>query len=120
VDILKILNEAHFETPESFLEQLSPIVPRLYSIASCLQAHPGEATFASRSSVSRVTGAKKRAGLRFFFADHAELFAEEYSGLRAGIAELSACRRINPQTSSWWARGHRHRALPRIPEASGC
>src|SRR5207247_8936111 len=43
VDILKDFDEARFEAPESFLEQLSPIVPRLYSIATCLQAHPREA-----------------------------------------------------------------------------
>ena len=42
VDILREFDEAKFETPESFLAQLSPIPPRLYSIASSLAAHPGE------------------------------------------------------------------------------
>src|SRR5882724_3801332 len=42
VDILKEFDEARFETPQGFIEHLSPVVPRLYSIASSLQAHPGE------------------------------------------------------------------------------
>src|SRR5438270_8072 len=42
VDILREFDEAQFESPEAFLSHLSPIVPRLYSIASCLQAHPEE------------------------------------------------------------------------------
>src|SRR6516164_1180488 len=43
VDILKEFDEAQFESPDAFLAQLSAVTPRLYSIASCLAAHPGEA-----------------------------------------------------------------------------
>src|ERR1017187_4470239 len=43
VDILKEFDEARFQSPAAFLSQLSPVVPRLYSIASSLQAHPNEA-----------------------------------------------------------------------------
>ena len=43
VDILKEFNEARFESAAAFVAQLSPVVPRLYSIASSLQAHPNEA-----------------------------------------------------------------------------
>ena len=43
VDILKEFDEARFDSPAAFLSQLSPVVPRLYSIASSLQTHPGEA-----------------------------------------------------------------------------
>ena len=42
VDILKEFSEARFETPAEFLAQLTPIPPRLYSIASSLQVHPEE------------------------------------------------------------------------------
>ena len=40
VDILREFDEAKFESPEAFLAQLSPVVPRLYSIASSLQFCP--------------------------------------------------------------------------------
>src|SRR5207245_11401678 len=43
LDILKEFDEAQFESAEGFLSQLSPVVPRLYSIASSLEAHPREA-----------------------------------------------------------------------------
>ena len=42
VDILREFDEVQFESPESFLTQLSPIPPRLYSIASSLAVHPEE------------------------------------------------------------------------------
>ena len=42
VDILREFDEVEFESPDAFLTQLSPIPPRLYSIASSLAAHPGE------------------------------------------------------------------------------
>jgi len=76
VDILKDFDEAHFETPESFLEQLSPIVPRLYSIASCLQAHPGEAHLCISVVRFESHGRKKKGLASGFFADHAELFVK--------------------------------------------
>jgi sulfite reductase (NADPH) flavoprotein alpha-component len=74
VDILKEFNEARFETPEAFLEQLSPIVPRLYSIASSLQAHPGEVHLCIAVVRFESHGREKKGLASGFFADHAELF----------------------------------------------
>ncbi len=42
VDVLRQFPAARFESPEAFLSMLSPIQPRLYSIASSPAAHPGE------------------------------------------------------------------------------
>jgi sulfite reductase (NADPH) flavoprotein alpha-component len=42
VDILSEFRDARFETADDFLAQLSPISPRLYSIASCQSVHPDE------------------------------------------------------------------------------
>lgn len=73
VDVLKEFNEAEFAGPADFLAQLSPIPPRLYSIASCLQAHPDEAHVCI-AVVRYETHGRKKAGLATgFFADHAEL-----------------------------------------------
>jgi sulfite reductase (NADPH) flavoprotein alpha-component len=74
VDILKEFNEARFETPEAFLEQLSPVVPRLYSIASSLQAHPREAHLCISIVRFETRGREKKGLASGFFADHAELF----------------------------------------------
>jgi sulfite reductase (NADPH) flavoprotein alpha-component len=76
VDILKEFDEARFETPEGFLAQLTPIVPRLYSLASSLQAHPGEAHICI-SVVRYETHRRKKTGLASgFFADHTEMFVK--------------------------------------------
>src|SRR5688572_9405230 len=73
VDILKEFDEATFESPEAFLSQLSPIPPRLYSIASSLAAHPNEVELCI-AIVRYETHGRKKAGLcSGFFADHAEL-----------------------------------------------
>src|SRR5688572_12269838 len=73
VDILKEFDEATFESPEAFLSQLSPIPPRLYSIASSLAAHPTEVHLCI-SIVRYETHGRKKTGLcSGFFADHAEL-----------------------------------------------
>ena len=73
VDILKEFDEAKFESPESFLAQLSPIPPRLYSIASCLAAHPGEVHLCV-SIVRYETHGRKKTGLcSGYLADHAEM-----------------------------------------------
>ncbi len=42
IDILREFNGARFSSPEGFLSQLGPVVPRLYSIASSQQMHPDE------------------------------------------------------------------------------
>src|SRR5262245_17166879 len=73
VDILKEFDEAKFESPESFLTQLSPIPPRLYSIASSLAAHPDEVHLCV-SIVRYETHGRKKTGLcTGFLADHAEM-----------------------------------------------
>ena len=73
VDILKEFDEAQIETPEVFLAQLSPIPPRLYSIASSLVAHPDEVHLCV-AIVRYKTHGRKRAGLcSGFLADHAQM-----------------------------------------------
>jgi sulfite reductase (NADPH) flavoprotein alpha-component len=74
VDVLTEFNEVEFESPESFLALLSPIVPRLYSIASSHDAHPGEAHLCI-SVVRYETHGRAKIGLcSGFFADHTKLF----------------------------------------------
>ena len=76
VDILKDFDEADFESPETFLSHLSPIVPRLYSIASSLQAHPGEVHLCI-SVVRYDTHGRPKKGLASgFLADHADMFVK--------------------------------------------
>jgi sulfite reductase (NADPH) flavoprotein alpha-component len=76
VDILKEFDEARFETPEGFLAQLTPIVPRLYSLASSLQAHPGEAHICISVVRYETHGRAKKGLASGFFADHAEMFVK--------------------------------------------
>jgi sulfite reductase (NADPH) flavoprotein alpha-component len=73
VDILKEFDEARFETPEIFLAQLTPVVPRLYSLASSLQAHPGEAHICISVVRYETHGRAKKGLASGFFADHTEL-----------------------------------------------
>ena len=76
VDILKEFDEASFESPEAFLSQLTPIVPRLYSIASSLAAHPGEVHLCI-SVVRYDTHGRAKKGLASgFLADHADMFVK--------------------------------------------
>jgi sulfite reductase (NADPH) flavoprotein alpha-component len=74
VDILKEFDEASFESPEAFLTHLSPIVPRLYSIASSLQAHPNEAHLCISIVRYETHGREKKGLASGFFADDAKLF----------------------------------------------
>jgi sulfite reductase (NADPH) flavoprotein alpha-component len=76
VDILKDFDEAGFESPEAFLAQLSPIVPRLYSIASSLQAHPGEVHLCVAVVRYDTHGRPKKGLASGFFADHADMFVK--------------------------------------------
>ena len=48
VDILREFDEVEFESSEAFLAQLSPIPPRLYSIASSIAVHPEEVHLCGR------------------------------------------------------------------------
>jgi sulfite reductase (NADPH) flavoprotein alpha-component len=73
VDILKEFDEATFESPEALLSQLSPIPPRLYSIASSLAAHPNEVELCIAIVRYETHGRKKTGLCSGFFADHAEL-----------------------------------------------
>jgi sulfite reductase (NADPH) flavoprotein alpha-component len=76
VDILREFDEARFETPEGFLAQLTPVVPRLYSLASSLQAHPGEAHICISVVRYETHGRAKKGLASGFFADHTELFVK--------------------------------------------
>jgi sulfite reductase (NADPH) flavoprotein alpha-component len=73
VDILKDFDEARFETPQEFLAQLSPIPPRLYSIASSQSAHPDEVHLCI-GVVRYTTHGRDKIGLcSGFMADHAPM-----------------------------------------------
>jgi len=76
VDILQEFDEARFESPEVFVAQLSPIAPRLYSIASCLEAHPGEVHLCISVVRYETHGRAKKGLASGFFADHAEMFVK--------------------------------------------
>jgi sulfite reductase (NADPH) flavoprotein alpha-component len=76
VDILKEFDEARFESPAAFLAQLSPVVPRLYSIASSLQAHPGEAHLCITVVRYETHGRPKKGLASGFFADHSDMFVK--------------------------------------------
>jgi sulfite reductase (NADPH) flavoprotein alpha-component len=76
VDILKEFNEARFASPAAFLAQLSPVVPRLYSIASSLQAHPGEAHLCITVVRYQTHGRAKKGLASGFFADHSDMFVK--------------------------------------------
>jgi len=76
VDILQEFDEARFESPEDFLAELSPIVPRLYSIASSLAAHPREAHLCIAVVRYETRGRTKTGLASGFFADYAETFVK--------------------------------------------
>ena len=76
VDILKEFDEARFQSPAAFLAQLSPVVPRLYSIASSLQAHPDEAHLCITVVRYETHGRAKKGLASGFFADHSDMFVK--------------------------------------------
>jgi sulfite reductase (NADPH) flavoprotein alpha-component len=76
VDIFKEFDEARFSSPAAFLAQLSPIVPRLYSIASSLQAHPGEVHLLITVVRYETHGRVKKGLASGFFADHSDMFVK--------------------------------------------
>lgn len=76
VDILMDFDEARFESPEAFLSQLTPVVPRLYSIASSQQAHPGEVHLCVAVVRYDTHGRAKKGLASGFLADHAEMFVK--------------------------------------------
>ena len=77
VDILKDFDEASFETPAAFLAQLSPVVPRLYSIASSLQAHPNEVHLCVAIVRYDTHGRSKKGLASGFLADDANMFVKD-------------------------------------------
>jgi sulfite reductase (NADPH) flavoprotein alpha-component len=77
VDILKDFSEARFNTPEAFLQQLSPVTPRLYSIASSQLAHPGEVHLCIEVVRYETHGRPKKGLASGFFADHTNIFVKE-------------------------------------------
>jgi sulfite reductase (NADPH) flavoprotein alpha-component len=77
VDILKEFDEAAFEGPADFLAQLSPIPPRLYSIASSLAAHPAEVHLCVAIVRYQTHGRAKTGLATGFLADHMPLHQKE-------------------------------------------
>ena len=77
VDVLKDFDQARFESPEAFLKMLSPIQPRLYSIASSLAAHPGEAHLCVAVVRYQTHGRSKRGLASGFLADVAQVGAPQ-------------------------------------------
>ena len=77
VDILRDFHEARFESPETFVAQLTPVVPRLYSIASSLDAHPGEVHLCVAIVRYDTHGRPKKGLASGFLADHAGMFVKE-------------------------------------------
>jgi len=76
VDILKEFDEARFQSPAAFLAQLSPVVPRLYSIASSIGAHPDEAHLCITVVRYETHGRAKKGLASGFFADHTNMFVK--------------------------------------------
>ena len=74
VDVLKEFNEAIFESAEAFVSHLNPVMPRLYSIASSAQAHPGEVHLCVAVVRYDTHGRAKKGLASGFLADHADLF----------------------------------------------
>ncbi|HKQ36738.1 MAG TPA: sulfite reductase subunit alpha [Verrucomicrobiae bacterium] len=77
IDILTEFEDARFESPEAFVSQLSPIPPRLYSIASSLAAHPDEVHLCV-GVVRYEAHGRKRTGLATgFLADQTKLHVRD-------------------------------------------
>lgn len=76
VDILKEFDEATFDSPEGFVAQLSPVVPRLYSIASSPLTHPGEVHLCIEVVRYETHGRPKKGLASGFFADHTNMFVK--------------------------------------------
>jgi sulfite reductase (NADPH) flavoprotein alpha-component len=77
VDILRDFDEAKFLTPEGFLSAISPISPRLYSISSSFQMHPGEVHL-TVAVVRYETHGRRKVGLASgFLADQVQLNVSE-------------------------------------------
>lgn len=76
VDVLREFPEVRFDRPESFLAQLTPVTPRLYSIASSLAVHPGEVHLCVAVVRYDTHGRPKKGLASGFLADHADVFVK--------------------------------------------
>jgi len=74
VDVLREFPGPKFLSPADFLAQLTPIAPRLYSIASSLQAHPDEVHLCVAIVRFDTHGRPKKGLASGFLADHAGMF----------------------------------------------
>lgn len=74
IDILNEFNQARFPSPHAFLSCLSPITPRLYSIASSLAKHPDEVHLCVEIVRYETHGRHKKGLASGFLADHTETF----------------------------------------------
>jgi sulfite reductase (NADPH) flavoprotein alpha-component len=77
VDIFKEFTEVEFESVEAFVSQLTPVTPRLYSIASSLDAHPGQVHLCVAVVRYDTHGRAKKGLASGFFADHADMFVKD-------------------------------------------
>ncbi len=73
VDILREFDEARFESPQAFLAQLSPVTPRLYSIASSQTLYPNEVHLCIAVVRYETHGRQKTGFCSGFFADHSNI-----------------------------------------------
>jgi sulfite reductase (NADPH) flavoprotein alpha-component len=76
VDILKDFSQVQFESPEAFVSQLTPVTPRLYSIASSLLAYPAEVHLCVAVVRYDTHGRPKKGLASGFLADHAGMFVK--------------------------------------------
>jgi sulfite reductase (NADPH) flavoprotein alpha-component len=74
VDVFRDFPEARFETPQDLLAQLTPVTPRLYSIASSLALHPDEVHLCVAIVRYDTHGRPKKGLTSGFLADHADAF----------------------------------------------
>ena len=74
VDILKEFDQVRFESPAALVSQLTPVTPRLYSIASCAAAHPEEVHLCVAVVRYDTHGRAKKGLASGFLADHAGMF----------------------------------------------
>lgn len=73
VDVLRDFEEARFDCAQAFLEQLSPVTPRLYSIASAQSVFPDEVHLCIAVVRYETHGRAKAGFCSGFFADHSHI-----------------------------------------------
>jgi sulfite reductase (NADPH) flavoprotein alpha-component len=73
VDVLCDFSEARFQRADAFVAHLTPVTPRLYSIASSPLVHPGEAHLCVAVIRYDTHGRHKKGLASGFLADHADV-----------------------------------------------